>query len=159
MLNQLCGRESKTVDAQVVVDFFKTSCGSCRYIQPGFVKLCKASEERHSPVMFLRHNIFDEFVPHPGHLVQFQYCEAGVWSPILCFCSAKQILNLAEVHSAGMRSFQIFQRSSRSGLCHCSTSSRMVRLWRNSRQGRDAALQRQSICTPAMKFLTPINRA
>ncbi|KAK9903253.1 hypothetical protein WJX75_000800 [Coccomyxa subellipsoidea] len=45
----------------VVVDFFKTACGSCRYIQPGFVKLCRASEERHSPVMFLRHNIFDEY--------------------------------------------------------------------------------------------------
>ncbi len=45
---------------QVVVDFFKTACGSCRYIQPGFIKLCRASEERHSPVMFLRHNIFDE---------------------------------------------------------------------------------------------------
>ncbi|CAL8465367.1 g4903 [Coccomyxa elongata] len=45
----------------VVVDFFKTACGSCRYIQPGFVKLCRASEERHSPVVFLRHNIFDEY--------------------------------------------------------------------------------------------------
>ena len=46
--------------AQVVVDFYKTACGSCRYIQPGFVKLCRASEAGHAAVVFLKHNIFDE---------------------------------------------------------------------------------------------------
>ena len=40
--------------------FYKTACGSCRYIQPGFLKLCRASAEEHAPVKFLRHNIFDE---------------------------------------------------------------------------------------------------
>jgi len=46
--------------AQIVVDFYKTACGSCRYIQPGFVKLCQASVAGHAPVVFLKHNIFDE---------------------------------------------------------------------------------------------------
>ena len=45
---------------QVVVDFYKTACGSCRYIQPGFVKLCRASEAGRAAVVFLKHNIFDE---------------------------------------------------------------------------------------------------
>lgn len=44
----------------VVVDFYKTACGSCRYIQPGFVKLCHNSEEEHAPVVFLKHNVIDE---------------------------------------------------------------------------------------------------
>jgi hypothetical protein len=47
----------------VVLDCYKTACGSCRYIQPGFVKLCRASEEEHAPVKFLKHNIFDECAP------------------------------------------------------------------------------------------------
>ena len=46
----------------VVLDCYKTACGSCRYIQPGFVKLCRAIEEEHAPVKFLKHNIFDECV-------------------------------------------------------------------------------------------------
>jgi len=44
----------------VVVDFYKTACGSCRYIQPGFVKLCHNLEEEHAPVVFLKHNVIDE---------------------------------------------------------------------------------------------------
>ena len=44
----------------IVVDFYKTACGSCRYIQPGFVKLCHSSEEEHAPVVFLKHNVIDE---------------------------------------------------------------------------------------------------
>jgi len=43
----------------VVVDFYKTACGSCRYIQPGFVKLCHNLEEEHAPVVFLKHNVID----------------------------------------------------------------------------------------------------
>ena len=44
----------------IVVDFYKTACGSCRYIQPGFVKLCRSSQEEHAPVVFLKHNVIDE---------------------------------------------------------------------------------------------------
>jgi thiol-disulfide isomerase/thioredoxin len=46
----------------VVVDFYKTSCGACRYIAPGFVKLCKAAGKGDAPpdVIFLKHNVLDE---------------------------------------------------------------------------------------------------
>lgn len=45
--------------ARSVVDFYKTSCGACRYIQPGFLKLCRASAEDPT-VKFLKHNCMDE---------------------------------------------------------------------------------------------------
>jgi len=45
----------------VVVDFYRTACGSCKYIQPGFAKLCKNSGEHHAAVLFLKHNIIDEY--------------------------------------------------------------------------------------------------
>lgn len=77
---------SAAPDTLVVFDFYKRSCGACKYIQPGFVKLCMAvaaSEESSSssassssassssassdegdlyqpPVMFCKHNILDE---------------------------------------------------------------------------------------------------
>jgi thioredoxin-like negative regulator of GroEL len=47
----------------VVVDFFKTACGACKFIYPGFVKLCKAStagQPSNPPVKFLKHNVFDD---------------------------------------------------------------------------------------------------
>ena len=44
----------------VVVDFYRTACGSCKYISAGFLKLCKGSHEGHAPVEFLKHNVFDE---------------------------------------------------------------------------------------------------
>lgn len=50
--------------ALVVVDFYKTACGACKYIMPGFIKLCKASATGHSsgepPVVFVKHNVYDE---------------------------------------------------------------------------------------------------
>ncbi|KAF8066341.1 ENGASE2 [Scenedesmus sp. PABB004] len=51
--------------ALVVVDFFKTACGACKFIYPGFVKLCRASAgggggAGAAPVMFLKHNVFDD---------------------------------------------------------------------------------------------------
>lgn len=52
--------ETENPNTLVVVDFYKTACGSCRYIQPGFVKLCHNSEEEHAPVIFLKHNVIDE---------------------------------------------------------------------------------------------------
>jgi thiol-disulfide isomerase/thioredoxin len=47
----------------VVVDFYKTSCGACRYIAPGFVKLCKAAGSTTSTapdVAFMKHNVDDD---------------------------------------------------------------------------------------------------
>ena len=51
--------------ALVVVDFYRTACGSCKYISAGFLKLCKGSHEGHAPVEFLKHNVFDEYVLIP----------------------------------------------------------------------------------------------
>ncbi|KAK7283286.1 hypothetical protein RIF29_12707 [Crotalaria pallida] len=45
----------------VVVDFFRTSCGSCKYIEQGFAKLCKKSGDHEAPVIFLKHNVIDEY--------------------------------------------------------------------------------------------------
>eukprot|EP01023_Acetabularia_acetabulum_P036371 TRINITY_DN34359_c0_g1_i1.p2 TRINITY_DN34359_c0_g1~~TRINITY_DN34359_c0_g1_i1.p2 ORF type:complete len:200 (+),score=29.82 TRINITY_DN34359_c0_g1_i1:189-788(+) len=45
----------------VVCDFFKSSCGACKYIQPGFVKICKSVEAADTPaVQFIKHNVFDD---------------------------------------------------------------------------------------------------
>lgn len=41
----------------------RTACGSCRYIQPGFAKLCRNSGDHHAAVLFLKHNIIDECAP------------------------------------------------------------------------------------------------
>ncbi|KAK9835863.1 hypothetical protein WJX74_009714 [Apatococcus lobatus] len=45
----------------VVLDIFKTSCGACKYLERGFLKMCKKGEEDHAPVVFLKHNIMDEY--------------------------------------------------------------------------------------------------
>lgn len=45
----------------VVVDYYRTACGACKYILPGFVKLCKRSGSHESPVIFLKHNVIDEY--------------------------------------------------------------------------------------------------
>lgn len=44
-------------NALVVVDFYRTSCGSCKYIEQGFAKLCKGAGDQDSPVIFLKHNV------------------------------------------------------------------------------------------------------
>jgi thioredoxin 1 len=52
---------SKSNGALVVVDFFRTSCGSCRYIERGFQKLCKGAGDGEASVVFLKHNVMDEY--------------------------------------------------------------------------------------------------
>lgn len=49
--------KSKGTGSLVVVDFFRTSCGSCKYIEQGFAKLCKKSGSHDVPVIFLKHNV------------------------------------------------------------------------------------------------------
>lgn len=53
--------KAKETNALVVVDFYRTSCGSCKYIEQGFVKLCKGSGDQDAPVIFLKHNVIDEY--------------------------------------------------------------------------------------------------
>lgn len=45
----------------VVVDFYRTACGSCKYIEQGFVKLCKGAGDVKASVIFLKHNVMDEY--------------------------------------------------------------------------------------------------
>lgn len=53
--------KAKKKNSLVVVDFYRTSCGSCKYIEQGFSKLCKASGDEDVPVIFLKHNVIDEY--------------------------------------------------------------------------------------------------
>ncbi|KAL9313006.1 hypothetical protein ACSQ67_018458 [Phaseolus vulgaris] len=53
--------KAKERGSLVVVDFFRTSCGSCKYIEQGFAKLCKKSGNHEAPVIFLKHNVMDEY--------------------------------------------------------------------------------------------------
>ncbi|KAF3793891.1 Thioredoxin-like 4 [Nymphaea thermarum] len=53
--------KAKATDSLVVVDFYRTSCGSCKYIEQGFSKLCKGSGGREDSVIFLKHNVIDEY--------------------------------------------------------------------------------------------------
>ncbi|KAG0533497.1 hypothetical protein BDA96_04G198000 [Sorghum bicolor] len=52
---------SKATGALVVVDFYRPSCGSCKYIEKGFIRLCKGSGDDGAPVVFLKHNVIDEY--------------------------------------------------------------------------------------------------
>ncbi|KAJ6344697.1 hypothetical protein OIU76_006260 [Salix suchowensis] len=53
--------KAKETDSLVVVDFYRTSCGSCKYIEQGFAKLCKGSGDQDAAVTFLKHNVIDEY--------------------------------------------------------------------------------------------------
>ncbi|EYU25424.1 hypothetical protein ABFS82_03G043800 [Erythranthe guttata] len=53
--------KANEVNALVIVDFYRTSCGSCKYIEQGFAKLCKGSGNQEAPVVFLKHNVLDEY--------------------------------------------------------------------------------------------------
>ncbi|KAF3446656.1 hypothetical protein FNV43_RR11836 [Rhamnella rubrinervis] len=53
--------KAKETESLVVVDFYRTSCGSCKYIEQGFAKLCKGSGDQEAAVIFLKHNVIDEY--------------------------------------------------------------------------------------------------
>ncbi|GAB2293763.1 hypothetical protein Dimus_027977 [Dionaea muscipula] len=53
--------KAKKANSLVVVDFYRTACGSCKYIEQGFSKLCKGSGDEAAPVIFLKHNVMDEY--------------------------------------------------------------------------------------------------
>ncbi|CAB4266363.1 unnamed protein product [Prunus armeniaca] len=52
---------AKKTGSLVVVDFYRTSCGSCKYIEQGFSKLCKGAGNGEAGVIFLKHNVIDEY--------------------------------------------------------------------------------------------------
>ncbi|KAK2995607.1 hypothetical protein RJ640_020243 [Escallonia rubra] len=60
---ELCSilEKAKETKSLVVVDFYRTACGSCKYIEQGFAKLCKGSGDQEAPVIFLKHNVIDEY--------------------------------------------------------------------------------------------------
>lgn len=49
--------KAKHNNTLVVVDFYRTSCGSCKYIEQGFAKLCKGAGDEEAAVIFLKHNV------------------------------------------------------------------------------------------------------
>ncbi|CAL5383716.1 unnamed protein product [Camellia sinensis] len=53
--------KAKETHALVVMDFYRTSCGSCKYIGQIFSKLCKGSGDQDAKVIFLKHNVIDEY--------------------------------------------------------------------------------------------------
>nr|XP_043616599.1 thioredoxin-like 4, chloroplastic [Erigeron canadensis] len=53
--------KAKGANSLVVVDFYRTSCGSCKYIEQGFAKLCKGLGDEEAAVIFLKHNVIDEY--------------------------------------------------------------------------------------------------
>nr|XP_010320331.1 thioredoxin-like 4, chloroplastic [Solanum lycopersicum]XP_010320332.1 thioredoxin-like 4, chloroplastic [Solanum lycopersicum] len=53
--------KAKKAGSLVVVDFFRTACGSCKYIEQGFQKLCRGAGDEQAPVIFLKHNVIDEY--------------------------------------------------------------------------------------------------
>lgn len=57
---------AKKTGSLVVVDFYRTSCGSCKYIEQGFSKLCKGAGNGEAGVIFLKHNV--SIVPWAFHL-------------------------------------------------------------------------------------------
>ncbi|KAH9574368.1 hypothetical protein CY35_01G053800 [Sphagnum magellanicum] len=54
-------QHAKCTNTLVVVDFYRTACGSCRYIEKGFIKLCKGAGSGAASVIFLKHNVMDEY--------------------------------------------------------------------------------------------------
>ena len=72
--------KSKKSGSLVVVDFFRNSCGSCKYIEKGFVKLCKGSGDQHAQIIFLKHNV--SLITH--HLFICQYFSLTMTLITLC---------------------------------------------------------------------------
>ncbi|CAN4122683.1 unnamed protein product [Withania somnifera] len=48
--------KAKKVGFLVVVDFHRTACGSCKYVEQGFAKLCRGAADEQARVIFLKHN-------------------------------------------------------------------------------------------------------
>ncbi|GAQ89706.1 hypothetical protein KFL_005530060 [Klebsormidium nitens] len=56
--------EAEASDDLVVVDFYNAACGSCKYILPQFVKMCKSGGQGAGGmggVVFVKHDVRDEY--------------------------------------------------------------------------------------------------
>jgi Thioredoxin len=53
--------KAKGRGALVVVDFYRTSCGSCKYIEQLFKKMCKGAADEDADVLFLKHNVISSY--------------------------------------------------------------------------------------------------
>ncbi|XP_059633872.1 thioredoxin-like 4, chloroplastic isoform X2 [Cornus florida] len=53
--------KAKETNSLVVVDFYRTACGSCKYIEQIFSKLCRGAGDQEDAVIFLKHNVIDEY--------------------------------------------------------------------------------------------------
>jgi thiol-disulfide isomerase/thioredoxin len=73
----------------VVLDLYKTSCGACKYLMPGFLNLCKDAYNEEQPnVMFLKHNVYDDEEEEKTDLarrLRVQVCHAPSTVPLLRF--------------------------------------------------------------------------
>ena len=69
-----------------MVDFYKTSCGACKYLLPGFMKLCKAAYDRdvHPAVVFLKHNVFDDYEEEKTDLARRLQIQVRRWPQATC---------------------------------------------------------------------------
>ncbi|KIY93685.1 hypothetical protein MNEG_14276 [Monoraphidium neglectum] len=52
--------ESALPDALVVVDWYKTDCPACKYMAPGFHRMCRSASEHAQHIIFVKHNVYDE---------------------------------------------------------------------------------------------------
>ncbi|RRT49291.1 hypothetical protein B296_00029937, partial [Ensete ventricosum] len=57
--------KAKADGSLVVVDFYRASCGSCKYIEQGFAKLCRGSGDQQADVVFLKHNVSPLLLSRP----------------------------------------------------------------------------------------------
>ncbi|EHA8586488.1 hypothetical protein COCNU_scaffold000431G000060 [Cocos nucifera] len=96
--------KAKESGSLVVVDFYRTSCGSCKYIEQGFAKLCKGSGDREADVVFLKHNI-----TFPSHeniqvaLIKASLCKQVKMIVLLnadIFQTSNDLLSRGNFHSA-----------------------------------------------------------
>ncbi|XP_025612608.2 thioredoxin-like 4, chloroplastic [Arachis hypogaea] len=49
--------KAKGTGSFVIVDFYRTSRGSCKYIEQGFAKLCKKAGDDEALIIFLKYNV------------------------------------------------------------------------------------------------------
>ncbi|KAK6939598.1 Thioredoxin domain [Dillenia turbinata] len=70
--------KAKETKSLVVVDFYRTSCGSCKYIEQGFAKLCRGSGDQEAAVIFLKHNVIDEYDDQSESVPLFHFYRDGV---------------------------------------------------------------------------------
>ncbi|WOH04320.1 hypothetical protein DCAR_0623729 [Daucus carota subsp. sativus] len=71
--------KAKETKSLVVVDFYSTAaCGSCKYIDQGFTKLCKGHGVEENGLILLKHNVIDEYDEQPEAVPLFHFYKDGI---------------------------------------------------------------------------------